>query len=111
MQIKEELKKEAVGIRFVAEENSRAVGRVFLYILYNALHSEPFGLVEDVFVEAEFRGQGIGAKLMAAAIAKAKEEGCYKMIFTTRHAKTEVKEWYQKLGFSDWGTEFRMDLK
>jgi len=44
-------------------------------LIYNDLHPEPYGLLEDVFVEEEFRGQGIGKSLVRAVIEKAKEVG------------------------------------
>ena len=53
----------ASGVKIVLEENGQNVGRGFLYLLHNDLHQEPFGLMEDVFVEEAFRGKGYGEKI------------------------------------------------
>ena len=108
-----EIKKQpinAAGVKFIAEENGKPVGRAFLYILKNDLHEAPFGFLEDVFVEEQFRKAGIGRKLVEAVIAEAKNQGCYKLICTARHEKSEVHAYYLKFGFKDHGVEFRMDF-
>ncbi|MDO8626475.1 MAG: GNAT family N-acetyltransferase [Candidatus Magasanikbacteria bacterium] len=111
MNIKKDIIKDSLMVKITVTEEGQEAGRCFVYILHNDLHAEPFAYLEDVFVAEKFRGQKIGTKLVELAVEEAKSRGCYKMIFTTRHAKPEVQEWYKKLGFKDWGTEFRMDLK
>ena len=91
--------------------DDKRVGRAFLFIIYNDLHQKPYGLLEDVFVEEEYRGRGIGKELVKQVIKKAKEIGCYKLIDTSRFERENVHEWYHKLGFKKFGYEFRMDLK
>jgi len=76
----------------------------------NDLHDRPFGLMEDVYVHESVRGQGIGTKLVKEIIKIAKAQGCYKLIATSRHARTKVHELYLTLGFADHGKEFRIDL-
>ena len=110
MEIKKEIKKDCYAVKITAEENGVVLGRVFLYVIYNELHVEPYGLVEDVFVEEGARGKGLGTQLVKAVMAEAKERKCYKLIGTTRHSKKDVQEWYQRIGFTDFGKEFRMDL-
>ena len=99
------------AIKFVVEEDSKEIGRAFLYILKNDLHQEPFGLMEDVFVDETRRGQGLGRKLVEAVIEGAKSRGCYKLICTSRNSNPEVHEFYKKFGFREWGKEFRIDLR
>ena len=100
----------ARGIKFVAKEDGKDVGRAYLYILYNDLHSEPFGLLEDVFVEEECRGRGIGTALTKAVIAEAKVQRCYKLIGQSRYGRDKVHQLYLSLGFVDHGKNFRMDF-
>lgn len=101
---------DAFAIKFTIDIEGQTVGRVYLYILSNDLHKQPFGLVEDLFVDESFRSQGLGRQLIDAVINEAKIQGCYKLIGTSRHTRSEVHEWYKRLGFSDYGLEFRMDL-
>ena len=110
MEIKKEIEKKTSAVKFVAEDNGKTVGRAYLYLIYNGQHEEPYGLLEDVFVEPEYRGKGAGTDLVKAAIKEAKALGCYKLIGTSRHGRGDVHEWYKKIGFWDYGLEFRMDL-
>jgi GNAT superfamily N-acetyltransferase len=99
------------GIKFfVNNEDGKEVGRGYLFLLTNELHDTPFGFIEDVYVDESCRGQGIGSSIVKEMIIKAKEIGCYKLIITARYSKPKVRELYQRLGFRDWSTSFRMDF-
>jgi len=98
----------AYGIKFFIEKDGQEVGRAFLYIMHNDLKKEPFGLLEDVFVDEKMRGQGIGTALLNQVIAKAQELGCYKLVATSRYGRDEVHKMYEKRGFQDFGKEFKM---
>jgi len=98
------------GVRLFAKEGGREVGHAYLYILRNDLHSEPFGFVEDIFVEESARGRGYGTELLKSLIAEARQRGCYKIVANSRHSREMVHRWYKKHGFRDYGVEFRLDL-
>ncbi|MBI4450445.1 GNAT family N-acetyltransferase [Candidatus Woesearchaeota archaeon] len=100
----------AAGIKFYAEQDGREVARVFLYVLTNELHPAPFGFMEDVFVEEQMRGKGIGSALVEQVIEEAQRRGCYKLICTSRHEKDAVHDMYMRLGFTDHGKEFRINF-
>ena len=105
-----QIEKQTVGIKIFAEEDGVELGRAWLYLVYNDLHTEPYGFIEDVFVDESQRGQGIGNKLLEQIITEAKKRGCYKLIGTSRKSRDKVHSWYRKLGFEEYGLEFRMDL-
>lgn len=87
------------------------MARAYLYIMKNDLHKEPFGLMEDVFVDENLRGQGIGTELVKKVIKTARENKCYKLIATSRHENPRVRVLYERLGFKNHGLEFRIDFK
>lgn len=101
---------EAQGIKFTITENDRIIARAYLYIMHNDLHQEPFCLLEDVYVTEDNRGKGLGTKLVERVITAAKDEGCYKLIANSRKSRSNVHQLYNKLGFQEYGLEFRMDL-
>lgn len=103
--------KTTVGIKVFVQENGEELGRAWLYLIYNDLHTEPYGLLEDVFVKEDKRGRGVGKKLLEKIISEARERKCYKIIGTSRMSRDMVHEWYKRLGFREYGLEFRMDLK
>jgi GNAT superfamily N-acetyltransferase len=78
--------------------------------MMNDLHAEPFGLLEDVFVDDSQRGSGLGTALVRELIAAAREAGCYKLVATSRASRPKVHELYERLGFQNYGIEFRMNL-
>ncbi|MBI4049400.1 MAG: GNAT family N-acetyltransferase [Candidatus Doudnabacteria bacterium] len=111
MEIKTQTIKDCFAVKITAHEDDKQVGRLYLYMLKNDLHKEPFGFLEDVFVAEEYRKQGIGTELVKTAIEEAKRQGCYKLICTSREASEKIHAFYKRLGFKKWGFEFRMDLK
>lgn len=109
MELKKEIK-QSQAIKFFVVNNDQVVGRAYLYLIHNDLHDKPYGLLEDVYVEEEYRSHGIGNQLLKAVMAEAKDRGCPKLIGTSRYSRPQVHKWYEKLGFKDWGKEFRMDF-
>jgi GNAT superfamily N-acetyltransferase len=99
------------GIKFYVMEGDKEVGRTYLYILKNDLHDQPFGFMEDVFVDETQRGKGIGSELVKKVIEEARNKGCYKLICTSRYSNEKVHELYKRFGFKDHGMEFRMNLE
>jgi|SRR3989344_3983991 len=109
MEIKQKEVK-ASGLKFTIHLDGLEVGRATLYLMYNDLHEKPFGLLEDVFVDENYRGQGLGTQLTKAVIEEARRQ-CYKLICTSRYSKPKVHELYQRLGFKNHGIEFRIDFE
>src|SRR5690242_11586755 len=100
----------ARGIRFSIAGADGEVARAYLYIMTNDLHGEPFGLLEDVFVAESERGTGLGTALVNEVIAAARDAKCYKLVATSRASRPKVHALYERLGFTSYGLEFRMDL-
>lgn len=108
MEIKKEKRDNAV--RLSAVENGEELGAMYLYLIRNDSHKEPYGLLEDLLVKEEYRKKGTGSALVKEAIAEAKRLGCYKVLATSRMERENVHRLYEKLGFKKWGFEFRVDL-
>lgn len=111
MEIKKEIKNKPYAIRFSAQDDGKEIGRAYLYLIYNDLHEEPYGFVEDVFVSEDERGKGAGKLLLKTLIDEAKKLGCYKLLGTSRYGRENVHNWYKRAGFNDYGIEFRMDFE
>ena len=98
------------GIRISIDQDGQEVGRAYLFLITNDLHEEPYGLMEDVFVDESVRGQGIGTRLVETVIDEARQQNCYKLIGQSRYGRERVHELYTRLGFKDHGKNFRIDL-
>ena len=101
---------EAIGIRISVTDNGAEVGRAYLYLMHNDLHNQPFGLMEDVYIDQAYRGQGVGSNLVKQVIKLARAASCYKLIATSRNARPKVHDLYRRLGFLQQGVEFRIDF-
>lgn len=99
------------ALRFSIENEGQEIAYAWLYLIKNDQHKNPYGLLEDVRVILPVdRNKGHGTTLVQAVIARAKEEGCYKLIATSRFSRAKVHELYYELGFVSHGYEFRMDF-
>lgn len=94
-------------IVIVAELNKRIVGCITLLIEQKFIHKGgKVGHIEDVVVNAEQQGMGIGCKIVNYALDCAKSQGCYKTIL---HCADDVKPFYEKLGFKQQANGLRFD--
>lgn len=110
MRIEKKTNRAAYAIRFSLMDREKEIGRVYLYVLKNDLHKEPFGFLEDLFVDEKYRGKRLGTELVKTAIAEAKRRGCYKLFATSRKERKNVHRFYEKLGVKKYGFEFRKDF-
>ena len=78
--------------------------------MHNELYADPFGLLEDVYVDQNHRGLGLGTKIVQHVIMEATTRGCHKLIATSRKSRHRVHQLDQKLGFEVRGFELRIDL-
>ena len=103
---------EGAYIGIIAEENGvpAGTGGICLHI-HPPSYSVPNGksaCLLNMYTCPEFRGQGIAGKILAALVAKAREEDCCKVFL---NASDMGKPLYQKFGFADVANEMVFDLK
>ena len=55
--------------------------------------------VENVVTDSEYRGQGLGRKVMEKAIDFARKNNCYKVILQSASFRKEAHQFYKNLGF------------
>ena len=91
----------------VAELNGKIVGSTTLLIEQKFIHEGGLvGHIEDVVVNKEFEGHGIGMKLVLSLLGVAKEKKCYKTIL---NCEDKLLPFYEKIGFKQKSTEMRFD--
>jgi ribosomal protein S18 acetylase RimI-like enzyme len=97
---------------FVAEEEGVVVGSFALLIMDNLGHlGAPSALVEDVVVDPDRHGAGIGKTMMRAALAEARRKGCYKIALSANQKRERAHAFYESLGFERHGYSFLMTLE
>jgi ribosomal protein S18 acetylase RimI-like enzyme len=93
---------------FVAvDERAQVLGSYALLVMHNLAHQgTPSAVVEDVVVDQQHRGQGIGRQMMDHAMALAREAGCYKLALSSNQQRERAHAFYESLGFTRHGFSF-----
>jgi len=87
-------------IYFVAESVGFVVASFYIAIIPNLTRRcTPIGFIENIITAADYRRQGIGRKLLEAAVEYAKEHGCYKVTLESNMKRTDAHEFYISVGF------------
>jgi len=85
---------------FVADIDGRLVSSCTLTIIPNLTRgAQPYGVVENVVTHPDFRRQGIGTRILQAALAMAWDRGCYKVMLLTGRKDEATLRFYEQAGF------------
>ncbi len=97
------------SILFAAEHDGAIVGALTL-----VLFRIPTGVrawIEDVVVDGEARGLGVGRALNEAALERARQAGATTVDLTSRPSREAANRLYQRIGFVQRSTNvYRYDL-
>ncbi len=84
-------------VLIVAKDDDHIIGMGTLYMITKL--GKNSGLVEDVVVDSDYRGQGLGQKIMEHLIDSARSRGIKQIYLTSRPGRAAGNNLYQKLGF------------
>ena len=84
----------------VAEIEGNVIGVLQMtFIPYMTYGGSWRALIEGVRISSEFRSSGIGRKLFAWAIDRARQRGCHLLQLTSDKARPDAIRFYESLGF------------
>jgi len=89
----------------IADIDGKAVGFALWFYNFSTFVGRAGLYVEDVFVEPEYRGLGIGKAFFQALAARATAEGCRRMEWSVLDWNTPAIEFYRGMGavaMDDW---------
>ena len=86
-------------VGFVAVINSKIVGYVDIIFFQDIAHGGFLGQIQNLIVAKEYRGQGIGKRLVKKAIDFAKEMGFKELHVWTKFDNVKAISLYEKMGF------------
>lgn len=92
----------AVHIGAARNENGRFVG----YCICSAL--DETGELDSIYIEPEYRGQGLGGRLASNGVDWLKSKGCRHIDVMVAEGNESVFPFYEKLGFCIRGTVLRL---
>ena len=94
---------------YVAVCEEQIVGTFALLIMDNLGHmGAPSAVIEDVAVDPNWQGRGIGQETMRYALGIAGDKGCYKAVVSSNLKRERAHALYTSLGFERHGYSFRV---
>jgi glucosamine-phosphate N-acetyltransferase len=79
--------------------------------LKNSLWQEGFlGHIDELVLDAEHRGRGIGTQLIEHIIDAAKRRGCSRVELDSAFHRKEAHDFYERMGFENRGYVFSKSL-
>jgi GNAT superfamily N-acetyltransferase len=88
----------AVALRREGSED-HIVGYVLVFPFWSAEYGGLLSLVDEIYVSAELRGQGIGTRLMQFVEAHSKSEGHVALTLLAMDRNARSHDFYERLGF------------
>ncbi|MGA3262979.1 MAG: GNAT family N-acetyltransferase [Terracidiphilus sp.] len=82
----------------IAEHDGPAAGFALYFFSYSTWLGQPGLYLEDLFVQPEFRGLGIGKALLERVAAIAVEKGCTRLQWEVLDWNTPAIEFYRAMG-------------
>lgn len=83
---------------FIAQDQNKIIG-TFTLIVYNTPTGD-YAYLEDLVVDENSRGKGIGKKLILTALKIAKDKGVKVVNLTSRPSRKTANRLYKKIGFT-----------
>lgn len=82
----------------VAEDAGGARGFALYYFRYSSFAGQPSLWLDDLYVDAEARGRGVGAALLARLVEIARGHGCTHLAWTAAAANPRGIAFYEREG-------------
>lgn len=92
------------GVIFVAKENEQIVGFAQCQLRHDYVEgteSSPVGYLEGIFVEKEFRKQGLAKELLKSCENWAMEQGCQEFASDCELENSESLKFHMSVGFEE----------
>lgn len=97
---------------YVALRGTELVGTFCLLIVDNLGHGgTPFAILDNVVVDPEHQGRGIGKMMLLKAMELARQNNCYKIMLSSGKHREHAHEFYRRSGFEPHGLSFATRLK
>ena len=85
----------------IAEVDGGIGGTCALAFLPNINHkAQPYCILENMVVDQDLRGSGVGHALVERAVELAREKGCYKLSLTSNLKRAEAHRFYESAGLN-----------
>jgi ribosomal protein S18 acetylase RimI-like enzyme len=80
--------------------DGRVIGYVVLTWSFSLESGGLDGYIDELFLEPEVRGRGIGTRVLAQAVLEARRRGCLRLCLEVEHGNPAINL-YRRAGFVD----------
>ena len=91
---------ERVGFLLVARCGAEVVGVSYVAMIWSLEHGGLSSWLEELYVLPAWRGRGVGAGLLRASLAAARERGCLMMDLEVTEDHARAARLYEREGFA-----------
>jgi N-acetylglutamate synthase-like GNAT family acetyltransferase len=85
----------------VCENEGAVIATVLVSLCADVMYgNQPFAVVENVVVDAAFRGRGVGTALMRAIESLCQRKGCSKIMLLSSAQRPEAHRFFEGVGFT-----------
>ncbi len=96
---------------YVASMEGQIVGTFALLIMDNLAHrGSPSGVIEDVVVDQQRQGQGVGKQMVRFAMERCRDVRCYKLVLSSNIKREAAHRFYEGLGFKRHGFSYWVEI-
>jgi GNAT superfamily N-acetyltransferase len=97
---------------YIAFCKGHIIGTFALLIMNNLAHmGAPSAVIEDVAVDPDWQGRGVGKLMMKYALQICGEKGCYKAVLSSNLKHDRAHAFYESLDFERHGYSYRINAQ
>ena len=93
------LRDPSIGRIYVARRGARVLGMVSILRTVSTAEGGPAGHLEDLVVQPDCRGRGLGSRLLAYAVRRSRAAGLRRLILLTDGDNFNAQRLYERAGF------------
>jgi ribosomal protein S18 acetylase RimI-like enzyme len=90
---------EQLGTVFVALSEGNCVGYVVAFSMLSIEYGGVAAEIDELFIVSNFRGDGLGQRLIEALERRLKEQGCRYICMRVARENAKAEHFYQRLGY------------
>lgn len=94
------LRKHPTTLIFLVFHGDGAVGIAVCFLGFSTFAARSLVHIEDLAVLPEYRGQGVGRRLLSAVEVKARKIGCCKLTLQVQENNHRARKVYGRMGFT-----------
>jgi len=95
---------------YIGEEDAQIIGFAAFSVRNVVRYPKPIAELDEIYINPNFRKQGVGRKLMESVENKAKELNCYRVYIESQYKHEQGHKFYEALGYKNCGYHFYKSL-